>query len=89
MRVLHIDTGLEWRGGQRQALTLHKGLLRHDIKSLFVSNQDGELYQICKKNNEVSCVGFDFSGELSSSTHNEIQRIVEEFLTPLSFVEIF
>ena len=79
MRVLHIDTGLEWRGGQRQALTLHKGLLSHDIKSLFVSNQNGELYQICKTNNEDSCVGFNFGGELSLTTHNEIQRIVEEF----------
>ena len=79
MRVLHIDTGLEWRGGQRQALTLHKGLLRHNIESLFLGNQAGELYQLCENNNEEKYAGFTFNGELSSTTHNEIQKIVQEF----------
>jgi len=79
MRVLHIDTGLEWRGGQRQALTLHKGLLSHNIESLFLGNQAGELYQLCENNNEEKYAGFTFNGELSSTTHNEIQKIVKEF----------
>jgi glycosyltransferase involved in cell wall biosynthesis len=79
MRVLHIDTGLEWRGGQRQALTLHKGLLSHNIESLFLGNQAGELYQLCENNNEEKYAGFKFNGELSSTTHNEIQRVVDEF----------
>ncbi len=79
MRVLHIDTGLEWRGGQRQALTLHKGLLSHNIESLFLGNQAGELYQVCENNNEEKYAGFTFNGELSSTTHNEIQKIVKEF----------
>ena len=79
MRVLHIDTGLEWRGGQRQALTLHKGLLSHNIESLFLGNQAGELYQICKDNDEEKYAGFTFNGELSSTTHNEIQKIFKEF----------
>jgi glycosyltransferase involved in cell wall biosynthesis len=79
MRVLHIDTGLEWRGGQRQALTLHKGLLSHNIESLFLGNQAGELYQLCENNNEEKYAGFTFNGELSSTTHNEIQKIVQEF----------
>ena len=74
MRVLHIDTGLEWRGGQRQALTLHKGLLSHSIESLFLGNQAGELYQLCENNHEEKYAGFTFNGELSSATHNEIQR---------------
>jgi len=79
VRVLHIDTGLEWRGGQRQALTLHKGLLSHNIESLFLTNQTGELYQICKNNNEEKYAGFTFNGEFSSATHNEIKKIVKEF----------
>ncbi len=79
MRVLHIDTGLEWRGGQRQALTLHKGLLSHNIESLFLGNQAGELYQLCENNNEEKYAGFTFNGELSSATHNEIKKIVKEF----------
>ena len=79
MRVLHIDTGLEWRGGQRQALTLHKGLLSHNIESLFLGNQAGELYQLCEKNHEEKYAGFTFNGELSLATHHEIQKIVKEF----------
>jgi len=79
MRVLHIDTGLEWRGGQRQALTLHKGLLSHNIESLFLGNQAGELYQLCENNNEEKYAGFTFNGELSSTTHGKIQKIVQEF----------
>jgi len=79
MRVLHIDTGLEWRGGQRQALTLHKGLVDKNIKSLFVCNNSGEVYNLCKKNNELSFAGFKFEGELSRKTKKEIQKIVDEF----------
>ena len=79
MRVLHIDTGLEWRGGQRQALTLHKGLLSHNIESLFLGNQAGDLYQLCEKNHEEKYAGFTFNGELSLATHHEIQKIVKEF----------
>ena len=79
MRVLHIDTGLEWRGGQRQALTLHKGLLSHNIESFFLGNQAGELYQLCKNNHEEKYAGFTFNGELSLVTHNEIKKIVQKF----------
>ena len=79
MRVLHIDTGLEWRGGQRQALTLHKGLVNKKIESLFVCNNSGEVYSLCEKNNEPLFAGFKFESEFSRNTKNEIQKIVEEF----------
>jgi len=79
VRVLHIDTGLEWRGGQRQALTLHKGLIDKKIESLFICNNSGEAYNLCKKNNEPSFSGFKFESEFSRKTKNEIQNIVEEF----------
>jgi len=79
VRVLHIDTGLEWRGGQRQALTLHKGLVNKKIESLFVCNNSGEVYSLCEKNNEPLFAGFKFESEFSRNTKNEIQKIVEEF----------
>jgi glycosyltransferase involved in cell wall biosynthesis len=44
-----------------------------------LGNQAGELYQLCENNNEEKYAGFKFNGELSSTTHNEIQRVVEEF----------
>lgn len=78
MKILHIDTGLEWRGGQRQALTLHQGLVDQKIDSLFACNQDGELYKICQKNKD-NCLGFQFNGERSLATRQAIKQIIEEF----------
>jgi glycosyltransferase involved in cell wall biosynthesis len=43
LRILHLDTGREWRGGQRQALFLHNGLTELGHKSLMVCQKDGEL----------------------------------------------
>lgn len=37
LRVLHVDTGLEWRGGQRQLLLLVDGLRADGIESLVVA----------------------------------------------------
>lgn len=45
MKVLHIDTGKEWRGGQRQAYLLHTGLLDKNINSILISNDRGVLAQ--------------------------------------------
>ncbi len=41
--VLHVDTGLTWRGGQQQVLFLHRGLLRRGIESHLVCSSGGEL----------------------------------------------
>lgn len=78
VKILHIDTGLEWRGGQRQALTLHQGLIRQNIESFFACNKDGELYALCQKNSNNHS-GFEFNGEWSRKTHREIKQIVNEF----------
>lgn len=43
MRILHVDTGKEWRGGQRQAFFLHQGLAERGHDSLMVCAQGGEL----------------------------------------------
>ncbi len=49
MKILHIDTGKEWRGGQRQAFLLHKTLLENEIESYLAANSKGKL---AKKNTE-------------------------------------
>jgi len=41
--VLHVDTGVSWRGGQRQVLFLHRGLLGLGVRSRLVCSRGGEL----------------------------------------------
>jgi glycosyltransferase involved in cell wall biosynthesis len=60
VKILHIDTGLSWRGGQRQALILHLGLLKRNIESVIVCNQNGELYKKCIEDNVRGCIGFNY-----------------------------
>ena len=45
MKILHVDTGREWRGGQRQVFFLHQGLTSLGIESLVVAHPKGALYQ--------------------------------------------
>ena len=37
MRILHLDTGREMRGGQHQVLLLHKSLVRHDCEQTLLA----------------------------------------------------
>jgi len=39
LKILHIDLGKEFRGGQRQASILHLGLLDNKIESFFIANK--------------------------------------------------
>jgi hypothetical protein len=45
MRVLHIDTGRDMRGGQWQALHLLQGLAEHGIESRLLAPKTSDLYQ--------------------------------------------
>ncbi|MEW5803974.1 MAG: glycosyltransferase [bacterium] len=45
MKVLHVDTGKEWRGGQRQVFFLHQGLTSLGIESLVAAHPRGHLFQ--------------------------------------------
>jgi len=49
MRILHIDSGENWRGGQRQCLILHKGLIKNGCDSKLICSTKGELYNQCKQ----------------------------------------
>ncbi|MHB8764275.1 MAG: glycosyltransferase family 4 protein [Deferrisomatales bacterium] len=43
MRVLHLDTGRSWRGGQQQVFYLHRGLLGRGVESHLICSAGGEL----------------------------------------------
>lgn len=44
MRVLHVDTGKSWRGGQQQVFYLHSELLKKGVESHLVCPGGSELY---------------------------------------------
>jgi glycosyltransferase involved in cell wall biosynthesis len=54
LRILHVDTGKEWRGGQRQALFLHNGLTAHGHESLMVCSPEGELIKRAENTEPLS-----------------------------------
>lgn len=96
MKILHLDTGREWRGGQRQVLFLHEGLLRSGVESVIVCNEMGEL---CKKD-VPGIIPVSFSGEADLSFISEFKSIIKHekpdivhthdahSLTPSLFVKI-
>lgn len=49
IRVLHIDTGKTWRGGQQQAFYLHKELVDKKIFSIMICNTNSKLSDRCKE----------------------------------------
>lgn len=73
-KVLHVDTGREWRGGQRQALWLHSGLIENGIESFLLAEKKGRLVGKDVKN----IIGYDFKGELSFSGIIRLVKIIKE-----------
>jgi len=73
MKILHIDTGKEWRGGQRQALFLHEGLLASGIESVMVCNANGEF---AKKDVE-NLIPIRFKGEADLSYLSNLKKVIK------------
>jgi len=74
MKILHLDTGKEWRGGQRQAKILHEGLLASGIESFFLANHRGILY---KELNNTNKLPLEYRGEFSYKTHQQVAEIIK------------
>ena len=73
MKVLHVDTGKEWRGGQRQALLLHEGLLKKGVESYMAANESGKLIKRCKKN----CLDYVYKGEINPISAINLKKIIQ------------
>jgi hypothetical protein len=56
MRILHLDSGREMRGGQWQALRLHRGLLAAGHESLLLARSDSALLAAAARDN-LPCDG--------------------------------
>lgn len=66
MKILHIDTGKEWRGGQRQVLFLHEGLMASGVESIVICNKLGQLCHRVDNSIPVSFKGEADMGFLSA-----------------------
>lgn len=75
MKILHIDTGKEWRGGQRQALLLHTELLKNGFDSFLACNVKGELINHCEKR----VIGITYRNELDILCIKQLIDMVTEF----------
>lgn len=73
MKIIHIDTGKEWRGGQRQALFLHQGLMSSGIDSLLVCNAEGEL----AKKDVQGLYPMEFRGEADTSFAKHLKKLIK------------
>ncbi|MDZ7860057.1 MAG: glycosyltransferase family 4 protein [Candidatus Krumholzibacteriota bacterium] len=50
MKIVHIDTEMEWRGGQRQAAYLHKYLHENGYSTVLICQPGSEFEKYCKSN---------------------------------------
>ncbi|MBD3290493.1 glycosyltransferase [candidate division KSB1 bacterium] len=48
-KILHIDTGKAWRGGQQQVAYLFEGMLEKGLDTALVCQPDSELENYCKE----------------------------------------
>ena len=51
MKILHFDLAGSFRGGQKQALLLHRGLLDRGVESHFLARSKGGLIEIARRDN--------------------------------------
>ncbi len=74
MKVLHVDMGMEWRGGQRQCALLHQGLLNRGYDSVL----------LCKAGGALADSGLDhiitvpFSGEISLFSLMKLRNAIKK-----------
>ncbi len=49
MKIVHLETSLEWRGGQQQIAYLMRGLVKTGIETILVCRPDSEIFRYFKK----------------------------------------
>jgi len=78
MKILHIDLGKEWRGGQRQVFTLHNGLLKKGIESHLVCNLNGELFKKSTQHRNENIHGFLHSKKIIDIKRSDINYFINK-----------
>ncbi|MGD9898695.1 MAG: glycosyltransferase family 4 protein [Calditrichaceae bacterium] len=62
LKILHIDTEKEWRGGQQQAVYLHRSLIEQGYSS-DLACQPGSRYESYCIENQLPCLAVNMRGE--------------------------
>ncbi len=73
LKIIHIDTGREWRGGQQQVFYLHEGLCRRRIRSELWAPIDSPLVAQCRLNG-LPYREFQYRGETDLILARQIAR---------------
>lgn len=74
MKITHIDCGKDFRGGQRQALILHNGLIQRSYQSYFLCNRNGQLFKM----NFLNKYGICFYNELDLRSYIYLYKILKK-----------
>jgi glycosyltransferase involved in cell wall biosynthesis len=77
IKVMHIDTDKEWRGGQQQGFYLHKKLIEKNISSVFLCQKNSFLKEKLESEN-LSHISMKINGEADIFAGKKIARICRE-----------
>lgn len=77
MKVLHVDTGREWRGGQQQVLYLTQGLEDRGVTSVVVTPQGSPLAQRLRARS-LPLIEIPYSAPYAPRTIRALQRILAD-----------
>lgn len=78
MRVLHLDTGGSWRGGQQQVLYLNRELARLGVECLLACTGGGELEKRAAKEG-LNVRGLPLRGEWDIGSAFSVSRLLKNF----------
>jgi L-malate glycosyltransferase len=78
VRILHLDSGIDWRGGQQQIDYLVGGLKRLGVQQHLVLRQNGEL--ACRiRQAGLPVATLPLSSELAPASILQVRKIVRQF----------
>jgi glycosyltransferase involved in cell wall biosynthesis len=79
VRILHLDSGIDWRGGQQQIDYLVGGLKRLGVQQHLVLRQKGEL--ACRlRQSDLPVSTLSLSSELAPLSILRLRKIIKQFL---------
>lgn len=77
MKVLHVDTGTEWRGGQQQVLLLTHGLTELGITSVVVTPSGSPLAKALRARN-LPLIEIPYAAPYAPRTVRSLQRVLAD-----------
>lgn len=67
-KVINIDSAINWRGGQQQAVLLHEGLLSHGVESTFFTKNNSAVHNyLTSKSIDVNCIDMNNEVDIKSA----------------------